>query len=365
MTSTFAVPPMPSAKAAAPGWLPPFAAAALVWNLMAVLGALANFGDAQPGVPHSSLALTLLRFIGLYFPMTMFSLALAVGFDRAAAGRPALARLALVYAALLLALVPALSIWQGATMSVIRGTPMAAPLDLLKQQGALSCWFNALLLTLAFVAHMAYGAWRQGQAQALAGQLARQGNLALRLRLLQGQLEPWLLSSTLAGIARLNREGLREQATRALARLSDLLRYVLRASRSDWQSMADEVQFLRDYVDLRRLCHGAAVHVDWQLEAGDWSDCRCPPLLLFPLLEQALDAPAQRLGVRIALQPAAGRVLVEVSYPHGANAGKGDALAATRERLAMLYGGAAALTMQASGELTHLSLAYPVSRHDD
>lgn len=349
-------------------WLPPFAAAALAWNLLALSGALASYGDAQQhGAVHPSFALTLLRFVAQHLPLMALSLVLAVGFYRAQRRAPQLARLLPAYLGVLALGVPLLCIWQSAINGVFSGKGLASPLALLKQQGALSWWFQALLLTLAFCAHLAYGAWRHAHAQALAWQLAQQANLALRLRLLQGQLEPYLLSGALAGIARLNRHGLREPATRALARLSDLLRYALRASRSDWQSVADEVRFLRDYVDLQRICRDAGLDVAWQLEAIDWSGYRCPPLLLLPLLEQALEAAPPRLTVRIALQPtdAGSLVLVELSYPHGARAGGGAALAALETRLALQYGGAATLALQAEGELTHIRLAYPVARHDD
>jgi len=349
-------------------WLPPFAAAVAAWNLLALSGALASYGDAQQhGTVHASFALTLLRFVAQHLPLMALSLVLAIGFYRAQRRSPQLAQLLPAYLGMLALGVPLLCIWQSAINGVFSDRDLASPLALLKQQSALSWWFQALLLTLAFCAHLAYSAWRHAHAQALAWQLAQQGNLALRLRLLQGQLEPYLLSGALAGIARLNRQGLREQATRALARLSDLLRYALRASRSDWQSVADEVRFLRDYVDLQRICRDAGLHVVWQLEAVDWSGYRCPPLLLLPLLEQALAADAQRLTLRIGRQQtAAGSlVLVELSYPHGARVGKGPALAALEQRLAMQYGGGATLAMQADGDLTRLRLAYPVAHHDD
>lgn len=349
-------------------WLPPFAAAALAWNLLALSGALASYGDAQQhGVVHASFALTLLRFVAQHLPLVVLSLVLAVGCCRAQARPPQLARLLPAYLGVLALGVPLLCIWQSAINGVFSGAGLAAPLDLLRQQGALSWWFQALLLTLAFCAHLTYSAWRHAHAQALAWQLAQQANLALRLRLLQGQLEPYLLSGALAGIAQLNRQGLRGQATRALARLSDLLRYALRASRSDWQSVADEVRFLRDYLDLQRICRDAGLEVAWQLEAIAWSGYRCPPLLLLPLLEQALEAAAPRLTVRIGRQTTAtgGLVLVEFSYPHGARTGRGPALAALEARLALQYGAAATLTMRADGDLTELRLAYPVARDDD
>ncbi|MQA23363.1 histidine kinase [Rugamonas rivuli] len=362
-----AIPVMQLRPASPPGWLPPWAAAVLAWNLLAVLGALASYGDARHAVVPAAFAATLLRFVVVHLPLSAVSLVLAVGFDRAGFRRQQLSQLLLAYGAVLLVFLPLLSIWHSAINNLFSGRPLAALPVLLGQQSVLSWWFDALVLTLAFGAHLAYGAWRHGQAQALAWQLARQGNLALRLRLLQGQLEPYFLSSALAGIGQLNREGLREQATRALVRLSGLLRYALRASRSDWQSVADEIEFLRDYVDLQRLCHGAGLAVQWQLGDADWADYRCPPLLLFPMLERALATQPQRLAVHIVTQRADGGpwVLAEVSYAGGAHSARSDALAALAERLAMLYGDAATLASQTDGDTIHIRLSYPVSLHDD
>jgi len=359
-----AIPVMQLRQVRPPGWLPPWAVAALVWNLLALLGALASYGDARQAAVPATFAATLLRFVIVHLPLSAVSLVLAIGFHRAGFRRQ---QLLLAYAAVLLVFLPLLSIWHSAINNLFSGRPLAAWPALLRQQSALSWWFDTLVLTLAFGAHLAYGAWRHAQAQSLAGQLARQGNLALRLRLLQGQLEPYFLSSALAGIGQLNRDGLREQATRALARLSGLLRYALRASRSDWQSVADEIGFLRDYVDLQRLCRGAGLAVQWQLGDADWADYRCPPLLLFPMLERALAAQPQRLTVRVGTQQVDGgqRVLAEVSYAPGARSAGGDALAALSERLAMLYGDAARLASHADGDTVHLRLFYPVSRHDD
>jgi two-component system sensor histidine kinase AlgZ len=352
---TRAAPPLP-------GWLGPFVVAALAWNLIAVLGAMADYGDTRHAASHASFARTLLHFMLQYLPLTALSLLLALGFERAELAWPRPAQLVGAYLAALLVFLPLLGSWQSAVNHLF-GKAWVSPLVLLAQQSLLTWWFYALLLTVAFGAHLAYSTWRHAHVQTLAWQHAQQVNLSLRLRLLQGQLEPYFLSSSLAGIGKLIRAEQRGAATRALARLSDLLRYALRASQSDWQSVADEIQFLRDYVEMQSMCYGTALQVDWQLEPRDWADYRCPPLLLFPLLEQALGGcreggMAIRVGVADAL-----RVQVDVCYRHGT--GGRDGLDGLRERLAMLYAGEAGLSSRTDGQLTQLQLAYPVVRHDD
>lgn len=349
------------------GWLLPFAVAALAWNLMAVLGALANYGDAQHAAAPAPLVATLLRFVLQHLPLTALSLVLAIGFSRVELHRPR--QVGHAYLAVLLLFVPLLCSWESAVSRVFTGRAMVSLLGLLMQQDLLTWWFNALMMTVAFGAHMAYSTWRRAHAQTLAWQHAQQVNLALRLRLLQGQLEPYFLSSSLAGIGQLIRAEQRGQATRALARLSDLLRYALRASQSDWQSVADEIQFMRDYVAMQGMCRGseAQLEVDWQLGPCDWADYRCAPLLLFPMLEQALGAcaaagaPSPRVTVGIAVLDQ--RLRVELCYPQ--RAGRNDALDGMRERLAMLYGGDAALDLQPDGLMTRLRLDYPAVHHDD
>src|SRR5471030_1502314 len=120
-------------------WLPPFAAAALAWNLLALSGALASYGDAQQhGTGHASFALTLLRFVAQHLPLVALSLVLAVGFYRAQRRAPQLAQLLPAYLGVLALGVPLLCIWQSAINGVFSGKGLSSPLALLQQQDALS-----------------------------------------------------------------------------------------------------------------------------------------------------------------------------------------------------------------------------------
>lgn len=335
------MPRTPSVSVISPvPWWTPFAAAALAWNLVALLGALASHGDAQQGATHPPFLPTLLHFVLLYLPLSVLSLMLARCL-------PASPRQLAVTS---LAFLPLLAVWQ----SAISGVPLA-------RQSALAWWFDALLLAIAMGGHLAYHNWRRAHEQTLARQRAQQENLALRLRLLQGQLEPYFLAGSLAGIGKLVRSERRDQATSALVRLSDLLRYALRSSRSDWQSMADEVQFLRDYIALQCLCHDTELPVHWQLGQDDWSGYRCPPLLLFPLVDQAVRAALVHVHpIAIGMRRDADYLRSEVRFQ-----GSAHAMPELRARLAMLFSGAARLEIQQQGGRTCICLAYPVTHHDD
>lgn len=366
---------MPISPTLHPSRLPPLAAALLVWSALILLGALASYGDAQQGASGTPALPAVLRFVLLHLPLAVCSLLMVQGLERAPAGWRRPARLLLAWGVAALLVLPLVVGWQGAVNDLFKGKPLGSPWALLRQQEALAWWFDALVWLIAAGVHLAYNRWRHAHDQALAWQRAQQDNLSLRLRLLQGQLEPYFLSGALAGIARLSRAGERSQAVRALARLSGLLRYALRASRSDWQSVADELQFLRDYTDLQSLCRGDTLALEWQLGAGDWDGVRCPPLLLFPMLEQALEgwsAQSAVSGVSIEVAQCAGergpQVLVQVRYPYRAASAPcvaPSALAALEPRLAMLYPGAATLTVGTDGDRAWLQLRYPLEHHDD
>ncbi len=135
-------------------------------------------------------------------------------------------------------------------------------------------------------------------------------------------------------------------AVSALTRLSELLRYALTASSRDWVTVGDELHFVRGYAMLQQLRYGDRLQLsitgdDDTIRSGD-----CPPLLLQPLVENAirhdLESHAGASDIRMTFTRTGERLAVHVSNPiHPeaiANAGLGLGLRSTRERLALLYG---------------------------
>ena len=220
-------------------------------------------------------------------------------------------------------------------------------------------WFVVfILMTMAFGAVAAGLLWRLRQQQA--SELAR-AQLSLevqRLAALRGQLEPHFMFNTLSAIGAMVRLDDKPLALDGLARLGSLLQYALSSSERDWVDMADEMRFVHDYLDLQRLRFGPRlqVRVDGAHLLGEGIEC--PPMLLQPLVENALrhdlecDEGASDIVVTFAREGA--RLLVRVSNPiplHAApTAGLGIGLRGTRARLHLAYGGAASLiTDNASG----------------
>ncbi len=324
----------------------PVLAVLVFWTMVALLAAVADFSD-QARIAGVQFSDKLKLYGAVFLPFALFSAALAVAFAR----RPGLLRprrLLQLYLAALFVFLPLYGLYETAAVLTLEGKRWPGLIEMLLLPTAWNRWLDALMVTIALAVQGAGAYWQHGQQQALASRAAERTNLSLRLALLQGQLEPVFLLSALDGIADLVRHAERSHATRAVARLSDLLRHALRASGQDWISVADEIAFVRDYVALQVLRFGERAKVEWDLGQHDWQMPQCPPLLLHALLDHAiarcLETGAAAGPVRVTFALADGLLRIDVAHPHGAGpVDPGLAIAETRTRLELLYHGAATL----------------------
>ncbi|MBH9551535.1 sensor histidine kinase [Inhella gelatinilytica] len=255
-----------------------------------------------------------------------------------------------------------------------QGQPLARFPEALGQWPAINVWIDAISSSGALAAQLGWAYWRQTQRQQQLMLQTQADNLRLRLTLLQGQLEPHFLFNTLNSIAALVRGAERTVALQAISRLSDLLRYALRASQQRWVSVADELRFVDDYVALQRLRFGDALRWDARVEGPDWARWACPPLLLQPLVENAvrygLEAaePGEHADLSLVVRPEGRTLVLWLSNPRPAEAqlmrGHGLGLAKTRERLQVLYGDRARIETEASSQRFELCLRLPLEDLD-
>jgi len=108
-----------------------------------------------------------------------------------------------------------------------------------------------------------------------------------RLAVLQAQLEPHFLFNALGAIGAMVRTTRSDKALRGLEQLSDLLRYALASSKGEATTIADELHFIRSYLDLQKLRFEERLHVSLDMDANV-ADLGCPPMLLQPLVENAI-----------------------------------------------------------------------------
>ena len=216
----------------------------------------------------------------------------------------------------------------------------------------------------------------QAQASRLQAEAARlEAQLAeARLATLRAQLDPHFLFNTLNAVSSLvgsDPRGVR----RMIARLSALLRHTLEDSAEPEVPLAQELQVLRQYVEIMEIRFEGRLHFDTQIDPGAL-DALVPNLILQPLVENAIKhgvgrlpneavgvihVSARRDGDVVVLAVSDNGPLVEDAEAPARSGGGGVGLRNTRERLAQLYGPEHTLTLApapAGGVVATLTLPY-------
>ena len=183
---------------------------------------------------------------------------------------------------------------------------------------------------------------RELRASRLEAQLAE-----ARLGALEMQLHPHFLFNTLNTIATLIHEDA-DAADTMVTRLSDLLRVILRREAGETVSLAEEIDFVRKYLEIEGVRFQDRLEVRWRIEPSA-HQASVPILLLQPLVENAMrhgvgqvegpcliEITARRLDDKLHLQ-------VMDNGPGIRDGGQGDhgvgmGLRNTRNRLQQLYG---------------------------
>jgi hypothetical protein len=245
--------------------------------------------------------------------------------------------------------------WAGAgillSWAMFRSTPYGG--------GALSWFFTTLPFGVAVyfavlgVAHAAAffleARERETQAARLSAQLAE-----ARLGALRMQLQPHFLFNSLNAIAVTVRDRDTATATRLLEQLGDVLRRVMRADRPPEVTLAEELEFVRQYLAIEEVRFSDRLRPTFDIDPG-LERAAVPEFVLQPLVENALRhglarrvtatllrIEARREGDELVLRvtddgPGPGEAPAEVTT--------GVGLMNLRERLASLYGARARLEL--------------------
>jgi hypothetical protein len=222
-------------------------------------------------------------------------------------------------------------------------------------------WFAIFLeltwTTFTFVTVAGVRIWQVQRAREM-------DNLTLRLELeqqrlaaLRGQLEPHFLFNALNAVSALVRMDDKSATLSAISRLSGLLRYAQSASSRDWVTLAEELQFVRDYLALQSMRYGNRLRVMIEGDSGAVLAADCPPLLLQPLVENALrhdlDCHDGEGDIQLRFSEQGGMLHIHISNSVREvppNPGMGMGLRNIEARLRMACGGGAGLsTVRAGG----------------
>jgi signal transduction histidine kinase len=196
----------------------------------------------------------------------------------------------------------------------------------------------------------AYRAVEQARAQERAKAQAESLLVQTELAALRNKLNPHFLFNTLHSIIALTRKD-GQQAEAALLRFSDMLRYVLDVEKSgqDQVTLRQELEFVRDYLELEALRLGTRLTVKWDVQEETLSYA-VPALSVQPIVENSIKHafnPHSRpgtLAVSAWLDAATNAVCIKVADDgpgcaqdplHDAN---GLGIKTVARRLALAYG---------------------------
>jgi len=144
-------------------------------------------------------------------------------------------------------------------------------------------------------------------------------------------------------------------ATRMLEQLGDMLRRVVRPDRPQEVSLAEELQFVRQYLGIEAVRFSDRLRPSFAVDDAVLG-AAVPEFLLQPLVENAVrHGLAQRLAatlLRIEARREREELIVSITDdgPGPVQPAEGVGLGATRERLATLYGDRARLELVQTAE---------------
>ena len=107
--------------------------------------------------------------------------------------------------------------------------------------------------------------------------------LTTELKFLRSQVSPHFFFNTLNNIYSLTLEK-SDKAPEVVLKLSELMRYLLYATKKPKQDLKNEIECIQNYIDLERIRFDDSLEVNMQI-SGNLENKKISPMLLIPLIE--------------------------------------------------------------------------------
>jgi LytS/YehU family sensor histidine kinase len=182
------------------------------------------------------------------------------------------------------------------------------------------------------------------------------------IRYLKAQIHPHFLFNTLNSIYSLIQIN-PASAGRSLLKMSNVMRYILQASETNYEPLSQAVGYLEDYIDLQKERFRGSVAVDYSC-TGSAGDLRIASLILVPFVENAFKYgvnPEFEAKISIAISIVGNNLNMQVvntdfSQHHSDVLGTGTGVLNTRNRLELMYAGHYRLDISNLKGLFHVDL---------
>jgi sensor histidine kinase YesM len=148
-------------------------------------------------------------------------------------------------------------------------------------------FFEYLIYAVVLLAHYGltlYSRYKEKESQLLK---VEKSLINTRLNALKMQLQPHFLFNTFNTLSMLIRQKDEKTATGMLAKLGDLLRYVLDNREVHWVTLEQEIGFIKNYLAIESIRFQNRLNYSIDIASGT-ADLLLPDLLLQPVVENAL-----------------------------------------------------------------------------
>ncbi|MBI2514324.1 MAG: sensor histidine kinase [Opitutae bacterium] len=222
-------------------------------------------------------------------------------------------------------------------------------------------WINGMVMLLGWLsAYFFYHIFERIQRMQVEQLRLAASAKEAELRALKSQVNPHFLFNSLNSLRALIDEDA-PRAREAVTRLANMLRYSLQSGQLETVPFEDELRIVEDYLALEQIRHESRLRVRWAI-AEDARACGVPPMLLQTLVENAVKygiGPRRDGGeIAISAELTGGELTIRVTNPGdlsapastaAARAGSstGVGLRNASERLKLLFGGRARLSLTA------------------
>jgi len=190
-----------------------------------------------------------------------------------------------------------------------------------------------------------------------------------KLHSLANQLNPHFLFNSLNNIRFMIYENA-EHADNMITAFSDILRYSLTSSKQDKIAIEKELSIIERYIDIMQLQLGDKLAFQLHF-SPTCQQCLIPPMILQILVENAIKHGIENIKTNaeltIDITPKGGLLFIEISNPVNSirsmpTQGTGTGLKNIKQRLALLYGERAQLSVTSSEATFTVTLALPMEK---
>ena len=251
-------------------------------------------------------------------------------------------------------------------LAVLESMPEVAPITgRFRAQVPFLLAVSAMLFLLVLSVHyvvLAFEAFRTAERQQLELQVLTRD---AELRALRAQVNPHFLYNSLNSISALTGSDA-AAARRMCLLLAEFLRTTLRVSTQQRITIAEELSLAEGYLSIEQVRFGTRLNVERSVDESAL-ECQVPPLVLQPLLENAVGHGIAGIvdggTIRLDIVRRGDRVLITVENPRDPDASPrkrgGVGLENVRKRLALVFGNAARMDAAASANGFRVAIDLP------